>query len=180
MASYGSSRKKSLFKKRSRRQPRLWDGPSFSAVSRPKKRSTKNVLSELKSQTKFGAAATTTVIRKSASTMSEMASAMKNVGKKKVKFEIGPRFVIIGLMGMVAFLSFAYLAHFHTVATKGYELRRLEADRNQLLNQYEIKNMRLAEMQSLTTIVESEKANTMRRANQIEFVRGNTALASTP
>lgn len=185
LASYGhGSRKKSLFKKRARRQQssqrRLWDGPSFSATSRRAKRSTGNLLSELKTQANVGAAATTSVVQKTASTMSEMAAAMKNVGKKKVKFEIGPRFVIIGLMGMVAFLSFAYLAHFHTVATKGYELRRLEADRNQLLNQYEIKNMRLAEMQSLTTIVESEKANTMRRANNIEFVRGNTALASNP
>ncbi|MEZ4087501.1 MAG: hypothetical protein R3B71_04170 [Candidatus Gracilibacteria bacterium] len=181
LASYGhGSRKKPLFKKRATRQRRLWDSSFFSGMSRVKKRSTSNLLNELKTQTKVGAAATTSVVRKSAETVTGMAHAMKNVGSKKVKFEIGPRFVIIGLMGMVAFLSFAYLAHFHTVATKGYELRRLEADRQQLLNQYEIKNMRLAEMQSLTTIVESEKANSMRRANQIEFVRGNSALASNP
>lgn len=189
LTSYGAggARKRSLFQRKprltkARKSQRLWDAQaSFSGVaSRTKKRSGTSIFASLRQQTRVGAKVTGNVLVKSAETFSGMAHAMKDVGTKKVRFEIGPKMVIGSLLGMVFLLSFAYLAHFHTMATKGYELRRLEAARQQLLNQYEIKNMKLAEMQSLNTIANSERASAMRRVNQVEFVRGNTALAVNP
>lgn len=82
------------------------------------------------------------------------------------------------LITVAILLGGAYLAFFNQVATKGYELRRLEADRQQLLTQYEIKNMKLAEVQSLNTIVQSDKANAMRRPYSIDYVKGGSVLAA--
>lgn len=94
------------------------------------------------------------------------------------KFEVGPGTAMIGMMVFAAVLSLSYLAHFNQVATKGYDLRRLEADRQQLVGQYEIKNMRLAEVKALSTISDSETVASMRRPNEVSFIRGNTAIAS--
>lgn len=95
-----------------------------------------------------------------------------------LKFKFGPSTAIGGLMVIAILISLVYLTHFNKVATKGYDLRRLEADRQQLLNQYDIKNMKLAEVKSLAKIAGSERVSVMRRPGEIIFVRGNTALAS--
>lgn len=102
----------------------------------------------------------------------------KNIKSGKFRYEIGPTTMIMGLIIVAVSLSLIYLAHFNSVATKGYEIRRLEADRQQLMTQYDIKNMKLAEARALATIIESDKAGGMRRPGQVEFIKGNTALAS--
>ncbi len=104
--------------------------------------------------------------------------AAKNVGRQKVRFEFGPGSVMIIMLVAAIALSFAYLAYFNQVATRGYEMTRLEADRQQLLNQYEIKNMKLAEVKSLNAIASSDRVSAMRRPGSVEFVRGDTALAA--
>jgi hypothetical protein len=95
-----------------------------------------------------------------------------------VRFEFGPSTVIVGLMVIAVLFGFLYLAHFNQVATKGYDLRRLEADRQQLLNQYDIKNMKLAEVKSLNNIIQSNRISAMRKPAETIFVSGATALAS--
>lgn len=117
------------------------------------------------------------VVKNSAETFSKVARAVKNVKGKKIRFEFGPNMVVGSLVVMVVLLSCAYLAHFNQVATKGYDLKRLEAHRQQLLNQYEVKNMQLAQMQSMNNIVKSEKTGSMRRPSQIEYVKGASVLA---
>jgi len=58
--------------------------------------------------------------------------AARSIGRGKKKFEFGPGSVMAGL-GVVAIgLSLAYLAYFNQVATRGYEMTRLEADRQHL------------------------------------------------
>jgi len=109
---------------------------------------------------------------------SDAARVAARLPNKKSGFEIGSGLIVSGLVGLSIFLSLAYLMHFNHVATKGYDLKRLEAARQQLLNQYEIKNMQLAEVQSLTSIMESAKADAMRRPYSVSYVRGNIAIAS--
>lgn len=110
--------------------------------------------------------------------LSSAAQALRDVKGGKRTFEFGARTIMV-LLGVVAiFLSLAYLAHFNQVATKGYELRRLEADRQQLLSQYEIKNMRLAESMSLQNIRKSERVSAMRRPGEAVYLRANSELAS--
>lgn len=96
----------------------------------------------------------------------------------KLNYEFGSTAVIIGLFILAVSSSMFYLAHFSNVATKGYELKRLEADHQQLLNQYEIKNMKLAEVKALKRIASSERVSAMRRPSNIEFIHGTTAIAS--
>jgi len=104
--------------------------------------------------------------------------ALKKVKEATMRFEFGPATAVTGLFIISLLLGSLYLAHFNKVATKGYDLRRLEADRQQLLNQYDIKNMKLAGVKSLANIAASDRVSAMRHPAEIVYVRGNTALAS--
>lgn len=106
--------------------------------------------------------------------------AATNIRSGRMKVVIQPSMVIIGLILVAVSLSLVQLAHYNLVSTKGYELRRLEADRQQLLGSFEVKNMKLAEVKSLSEIAGSVRASAMVRPATIEYVRGNTALAKLP
>lgn len=93
------------------------------------------------------------------------------------KFAFGPSTLIIGLILIAIFMSFLHLLHFNQVATKGYDLRRLETDRQHLLEQFQAKNMHVTEIKSLNVISQSHKAQSMVRQGELNFVRGDTALA---
>lgn len=180
LTQYGAGGARRTSRRRRTSSRRLWDNQNSFASTRRRSRGTSlsGIFSVFGKQTKQTAAKTGQAMKKSAQTFSEVAQAVKNVKGKKVKFEFGPNAVIGCLLVMVAFLSCAYLAHFNQVATKGYDLKRLEADRQQLLNQYEIKNMRLAEIQSMNTIINSEKADSMRRPSQVDYVHGASVIAA--
>jgi hypothetical protein len=97
-----------------------------------------------------------------------------------MKIDLGPSSLIIGLMLISAILMILYLATYNKIATKGYDLKRLEADHQQLMSQYDIRNMKLAQVRSLTNmIVTARIADTMRKPATVEFVRGgDTVIAS--
>lgn len=118
------------------------------------------------------------VERKTAS-MSSFKSFLQTIKDRTTRLEFGSSTVIVGLLVIAVGMSLAYLIHFNRVATKGYDLRRLEAARQELMTQYDIKNMKLAEAKSLNTIINSDRISAMRKPNELIFVRGNTALAST-
>ena len=93
------------------------------------------------------------------------------------KFVFGPFTVIVGLIFAAIFMSFLHLLHFNQVATKGYDLRRLEMDRQQLSVLLQTKNMHVTNIKSLDVISKSSKVKSMVRQNDVGFVRGDTALA---
>jgi len=99
-------------------------------------------------------------------------------GALRWKFEIGPTLIIVALLLLSIGMALMYLAHFNQVATKGYEMRRLQADRQQLLAQYDLSDMRLAETKTLDRIAHSDKVVHMRPLSRVIFVSNNTALAS--
>lgn len=103
--------------------------------------------------------------------------AARQIKQAVLRFEFGPSTAIGGMFMIAVLLSLLYLAHFNQVATKGYDLRRLEAARQQLLNQYDIKNMKLAEVKSLTHILDTNRVSGMRKPSEIIYVRAATALA---
>ena len=90
----------------------------------------------------------------------------------------GPTTIIVALIIVAVVMSFLYLLHFNQVATKGYDLKRLDVDRQQLLDQYQIANLNVSKVKSMDTILKSGRIQRMVRANNITFVRGDTALAS--
>ncbi len=126
----------------------------------------------------FGLAKTGAAFKEGTESVQKAVQVAKNIKSGKVKFEIGPASLILGLIMISVTMSLLYLAHYNSVATKGYDLRRLEADRQQLMTQYDIKNMKLAEAKALATISSSEKVGSMRRPADATFVQGATALAS--
>ena len=58
-------------------------------------------------------------------------------------------------------MSMLYLMNFTDVHTKGYELRKLELSREDLLSQHEVKMMNVARVRSLSHIQESGGVGTM-------------------
>ncbi len=94
------------------------------------------------------------------------------------KFEFGPMTIIVGLFLLSILLSCLYLMHFNRVATSGYDWRRLEADRAHLLNEYELRDMRLAQVKALSTIVGQDSIHSMHKANSVIFVRRDSDIAS--
>ena len=101
-----------------------------------------------------------------------------NINALKLNFEFGPMVIIVGLMLLSVLMAFLYLVHFNKVATKGYELKRLEANRQQLLSQHDLSDMHIAEATTLDRISHSDKVARMRPISFITFIHGNTALAS--
>ncbi len=107
-----------------------------------------------------------------------ISTAAGNVCGSVIRLRFSPMTAIVGMLVIAVLISCGYLAQFNQVATKGYDLRRLEADRQQLMNQHDIKNMKLAEAKSMSRVIESDRVSVMRRPSELIYVRGNTALAS--
>jgi hypothetical protein len=116
--------------------------------------------------------------RRKTSATSLFADTAGKVVRATFKIQFGPTFAIVGLFIAAVLMGVMYLAHFNQVATKGYDLRRLEADRQQLMNQNDIKNMKLAEAKSMTRVIASDRVSVMKRPAELIYVRGNTVLAS--
>ncbi|MFC1751245.1 hypothetical protein ACFL2V_20885, partial [Pseudomonadota bacterium] len=163
----------------------------FSGVAfalKPKRRSKQRVCLAARAQRRLRVSVVSSHVQSGREQVSNRAlnTEKRNVLKEAINkfkgatlnYEFGTS-TIIGSLAVVAIVtSLMYLAHFNQVATKGYELKRLEADHQQLLNQYEIKNMRLAEAMSLTRITETDRISAMRKANSVTFLTDNTVLAS--
>jgi len=95
----------------------------------------------------------------------------------KWKLQFGPMTLIVGLIVVAVMMSMLYLMHFNQVATKGYDLKRLEVDRQQLLDQNQVSNSNIDQVKSMPSILQSNRIQRMVRANNVSFVRGDTALA---
>jgi hypothetical protein len=104
-------------------------------------------------------------------------SSIRSTGRS-MRFEFNSFFIIASLLVIGALMTFFYLTNFNNYATKGYELKRLQADRAELLSEYELRNMNLARVQAYSNMITSDKLRRMRKASQVSFVHGETAIAS--
>jgi len=87
-------------------------------------------------------------------------------------------FLMLLSMGLlITFLSISMLVNFNHVSTKGYTIKYLEVQQQTLYEENELLKKDLLEKTALTQLSLTEKAKTMRRPGEIQFVRGNTALA---
>ncbi|MBU1992342.1 MAG: hypothetical protein ABH856_02250 [Patescibacteria group bacterium] len=93
-------------------------------------------------------------------------------------FYIGPTFLIFTMILMVCLISVVTLMFSTREITKGYALKKLEAEHEQLLRDHEAKTMHVAEVRSLMSIKNSPKVQAMVRPKQIVYYRGDTAIAS--
>lgn len=95
----------------------------------------------------------------------------------KWQLQFGPMTLIVGLVVLAMAMSMLYLLHFNQVATKGYDLVRLEADRQQLLDHNQLSNRSIDQVKSMDSILKSNRIGRMVKANNVTFVRGDSALA---
>lgn len=84
-------------------------------------------------------------------------------------FVVSRKSLILFLLGFLAVTATFYLVVFNGSATKGYEITRLEFERDALLNAREQHNISLSDSQTLATIREESLAKGMRVPQQVEY-----------
>ncbi len=96
----------------------------------------------------------------------------------KWKLDFGPKTIIAAGIVVTIAMSVLYLMHFNQVATKGYDLERLQADRQTLMDQNQVSNMNIDKVKSMPSILASARIQSMVKAGSVTFVRGDAALAN--
>lgn len=79
--------------------------------------------------------------------------------------------VMASLMIMFVFLSVMYLMHYNQVVSRGYVLRDLENEKQDLLLDFEKSDSTLAKYESLSYVRESDVLDRMVRANNIIYAK---------
>ena len=90
---------------------------------------------------------------------------------------ISPSMMVVGLMLMAILLSGLYLLNFNRVATKGYQLKRLEVSQQELKSENDLRTLYLAKSKSMTGIVDDGRLEGMHKPGSVEFVYGESVLA---
>lgn len=83
--------------------------------------------------------------------------------------------VVIG--SLILLLALLILFHENANATKGYQLRTLEYERNQELLEEEVLKMRIAQEQSLDTLQNDPKIKAMVRVSNPQYARMERKVA---
>ncbi|MCF7836425.1 hypothetical protein K9N08_00905 [Candidatus Gracilibacteria bacterium] len=71
------------------------------------------------------------------------------------KIEIGTFALMVVMIFLALSVSLLYLAHANRTATRGYALKKLEIEKNQIQTQMEIWNQQISEAESLDAIKNS-------------------------
>lgn len=90
---------------------------------------------------------------------------------------VGKFFLLFTLTFLLGLMSFFYLVKFTEIHTKGYQLRKLELEKNKLLTTRESKSTDIALLMSLRTIRESAVTSSMVRARAPIFIKGEKNIA---
>jgi len=87
-------------------------------------------------------------------------------------------FMIVGMGITISFLSVMMLVHFNQVSTRGYTIKYLEVQRQELVEQNEIIQKDLLEKKALSVLAATDKANSMVKPGSVAYVSGYSAIAS--
>ena len=71
---------------------------------------------------------------------------------------------------VIGILSMLLLVHSNRVATKGYEIRQLEIEKNALLNKNQVLKMQAARAKSLEAIRDAINVNQLVEAKSVQYV----------
>ncbi len=94
--------------------------------------------------------------------------------------QFGSVFLIFAMTILIGVLSFFYLVKFTEVHTKGYQLRKLEIEKDHLLTARESKNTEISQLKTLNSILSSNAANRLVPVNTIVFVKEQTPIVHLP
>lgn len=94
--------------------------------------------------------------------------------------KVGKFFLLFSLTFMIGVISFFYLLKSTEIHTKGFNLRKLEIQRNQLLTSYESKGTDIARFKSLNSVRESDIASSMVPARNAVYLTKDGNIAQLP
>ncbi len=81
------------------------------------------------------------------------------------------------LIGLISLLSFASLRHTTKIQAAGYQIKKIEQEKESLLNTHKSLTMEIARKQSLMALDESEQVKRMPVINNPSIVSTNRNLA---
>lgn len=112
------------------------------------------------------------------SSLSVSAPSREKVSKKplskRIELSIGA-FLFVST-SCICLFSLLFLSHSNRVATKGYELKRLQDTRSALMRENEVLSMQISDLQSLQAMVNDDVIKTMVKADRPQYIRVDTAV----
>lgn len=93
------------------------------------------------------------------------------------RVEVGIGAFLFITAAMICLLSLLFLSHSNRVATKGYELKMLQAKRAELQRTNEVLSMQIADLQALDMLENDDVVRMMVKADRPKYIRTDTAVA---
>jgi hypothetical protein len=93
------------------------------------------------------------------------------------QIELGVGAFLFVCISIICLLSLLFLSHNNRVATKGYELKVLQAQRSELMRTNEVLSMQIADLQSLEAMESDSVIKNMIPAERPRYIRTDTAVA---
>lgn len=97
-----------------------------------------------------------------------------------LSLRVGKFFLLFSMTFMIGLLSFFYLVKFTEIHTKGYQLRKLEIEREKLMTAREGQATEIARLKSLNSIRESAATSRLIPARNPIFVKQDGTVAQLP
>lgn len=91
----------------------------------------------------------------------------------------GKFFLMFSMVMLGGLMSFLYLMNYSDIQTKGYQLRKLEMERQELRTQHEIKMMNVSKVRSLGHIQKSAQLARMVPLRNPIYLNADSKLART-
>lgn len=88
----------------------------------------------------------------------------------KQQIEMGAATLTFIIFALIAVISLIYLAHANRTATRGYILKTIEDQQNNLITEMEILKQQTSEAKSLTTIQNSQTVKNMTPVNEDQII----------
>jgi cell division septal protein FtsQ len=83
--------------------------------------------------------------------------------KEKEKYNFGVTSTYIALLSLISLLLLYYVWILNVNATKGYNIRELEIEKKTLLMEKELLDVKIAELESLSTILQDDDLQNMEK-----------------
>ncbi len=90
--------------------------------------------------------------------------------KDKEKFDFWVTSTYIALLSLISLMLLYYVWILNVNATKGYNIRELEIEKKQLLMEKELLDVKIAELESLSTILSDDDLQNMQRVKDPTYL----------
>lgn len=103
--------------------------------------------------------------------------AIRTHGALPLTLRVGKFFLMFSMTFLIGLISFFYLVKFTEIHTKGYQLRKLEIERDRLETAREEKSTEISKLRALNTVRQSNIASAMVPAHKPVFIKEDEHVA---